>query len=317
MVKLPRVLHCVRFLLLYTCLVCFAGLASTRASTASPNPVFPGRLVDVDGHRMHIYCEGRGLPSIIFDSGTGGFSLEWTEVQKVLSRKTRVCSYDRAGYGWSEMGPLPRTSDRITRELHTLLGKAGVIGPYILAGHSFGGYTAQLFAKNYPEETAGLVLIDSSHPEQIVRMPAREKSQPRPRMPKARSYTVTRHIPHPNYPDEMTIVANRIMGSWSHTMTWREEMTGFSLSAKQVLLSKPMPAVPVVVLTRGIRVWPNNDYGNEMERVWMELQDELSQLSDNSVHLIAERSGHMIHLDQPGIVINAIQTLLDSNFPDK
>ena len=122
---------------------------------------------------------------------------------------------------------------------------------------------------------------------------------------------------HPNFPDEVVLIASRIMNSRHHTSTWREEMTVFPLSAKQVLASKPMPAVPIVVLTRGRRIWPNNAYGDEMERVWMELQDELSQLSDNSVHLIAERSGHSIHLDQPEIVINAMQTMLDANFARK
>ena len=294
-----------------------AGAGFLAASPATPESAIPGKLVDVGGYRLHIYCEGEGIPTIIFDSGTGGFSLEWTRVQNVLSRRTRVCSYDRAGYGWSDMGPLPRTSMRITRELHTLLVKADVTGPYILAGHSFGGYTAQLFARNYPEETAGLVLIDASHPEQIERMPGREAGTPAKRVPGAHSYIVSRHIMHPNFPDEVVLIARRIMNSWHHTSTWREEMTVFPLSAKQVLASKPMPAVPVVVLTRGRRIWPNNAYGDEMERVWMELQDELSQLSDNSVHLIAERSGHSIHLDQPEIVINAMQTMLDANFTRK
>ena len=294
-----------------------AGTAIPGASPAAPVSVIPGKLVDVGGYRLHIYCEGKGLPVIIFDSGTGGFSLEWAQVQKVLSRRTRVCSYDRAGYGWSDMGPLPRTSERITGELHTLLVRADETGPYILAGHSFGGYNAQLFARNYPEETAGLVLIDSSHPEQIARMPSKKPATPARSMPGARSYIVTKHIMHPNFPDEMALIASRIMNSWHHTSTWREEMTAFPMSAKQVLASRPMPAVPVVVLTRGRRIWPNNAYGDEMERVWMELQDELSQLSDNSVHLIAERSGHSIHLDQPGIVITAMQTMLDANFTRK
>ena len=126
------------------CLVAGAQLAASPAASKSS---VPGRLVDVGGYRLHIYCAGEGMPSIIFDSGVGGFSLEWTRVQKVLARRTRVCTYDRAGYGWSDLGPLPRTSERITRELHTLLEKAGVAGPYILAGHSFGGYNAQLFAR--------------------------------------------------------------------------------------------------------------------------------------------------------------------------
>ncbi len=293
-----------------------AYLAGAPPAAASRDPDIPGRLVDVGGYRLHIYCEGQGTPAIIFDSGTGGFSLEWMKVQKVLARRTRVCSYDRAGYGWSDMGPLPRTSARITRELHTLLEKAGIAAPYILAGHSFGGYTAQLFARNYPGETAGLVLIDSSHPEQDSRLPERKSAPPRRDLHRAHSYIVTRHVLHPNFPASLAITAGRIMRSRHHTRTWREEMMVFSLSARQVQDSRPMPAVPLVVLTRGRRVWPNNEYGDEMERVWMELQDELSRLSDDRVHLIAERSGHVIHLDQPEIVITAVQNLLDANFPN-
>lgn len=291
-----------------------AGVTLLMASPTASVSVIPGKLVDVGGYRLHIYCEGDGIPAIVFDSGTGGFSLEWTRVQKVLSRRTRVCSYDRAGYGWSDMGPLPRTSERITRELHTLLEKAQVTGPYILAGHSFGGYNAQLFARNYPDETAGLVLIDSSHPEQAKRFPSRGPKIRRQARPWSHTHNIFKLILHPNYPDEIALTAQRIIQSWHHRLTWREEMNVFSLSAKQVLESRPMPAVPVVVLTRGRRVWPHDAYGNEMERIWMELQDELSELGTNPVHLIAERSGHMIHLDQPGIVISAMQTMLDANF---
>ena len=291
-----------------------AGVTLLMASPTASESVIPGRLVDIGGYRLHINCAGTGIPTIVFDSGTGGFSLEWTRVQKVLSRRTRVCSYDRAGYGWSDMGPLPRTSERITRELRTLLEKAEVTGPYILAGHSFGGYNAQLFARNYPEETAGLVLIDASHPEQAERFPSRKPKVRRQAPPGSHTYRIFKLILHPNYPDENVLKAQRIIQSWHHRLTWREEMNVFSLSAKQVLESRPMPAVPVVVLTRGRRVWPHDAYGNEMERVWMELQDELSQLGANPVHLIAERSGHMIHLEQPGIVINAMQTMLDANF---
>ena len=305
----------VLFLVCSAILACLAGAMLLITSATASHPVIPGKLVDIGGYRLHIYCAGDGMPAVIFDSGTGGFSLEWARVQKVLSRRTRVCSYDRAGYGWSDMGPLPRTSERIARELRTLLEKADVTSPYILAGHSFGGFNAQLFARNYPEETAGLVLIDASHPEQIERLPRPEPQQPpRDVKPMSRSYVISRHIMHPNYPDENALVAQRIYQSWHHKLTRRDEMMVFHLSAKQVLASRPMPEVPVVVLTRGRRVWPNTAYGDEMERVWMELQDELSQLGANPVHLIAERSGHMIHLDQPGIVINAMQTMLNANF---
>ena len=296
---------------------CLAVSAQLMASPATPKSSIPGRLVDIGGHRLHIYCVGEGVPSIIFDSGVGGFSLEWSRVQNVLARRTRVCSYDRAGYGWSDLGPLPRTSERITRELHTLLERAGVAGPYIIAGHSFGGYNAQLFARNYPDQTAGLVLIDSSHPEQIERLPGPEPGTVKRVRPGSNSYVVSWFFPHPNFPDENALMAQRIMQSWQHKMTWREEMMVFSVSAKQVKASRPMPEVPVLVLTRGRSFWPGYSNGDETERVWMELQDELSQLGTNPVHLIAERSGHVIHLDQPGIVITAMQTMLNANFSRK
>ena len=296
---------------------CLALSAQLLASPATPGSDIPGRLVDIGGYRLHIYCVGEGAPTIVFDSGVGGFSLEWSRVQKALATRTRVCAYDRAGYGWSDLGPLPRTSERITRELHTLLERAGVAGPYIVAGHSFGGYNAQLFATNYPDETAGLVLIDSSHPEQIERLPGPKPGTTRRARPGSNSYVVSWFFPHPNFPDENALTAQRVMQGWQHKMTWREEMAVFSVSAKQVQASRPMPKVPVVVLTRGRSFRPGYSSGDETERVWMELQDELSQLGANPVHLIAERSGHVIHLDQPGLVITAMQTMLDANFSRK
>ena len=108
-----------RFALLPALLAGLAHCIASLPTLAAPDTSLyeaPGKLVDVGGYRLHIHCQGQGLPALIFDSGTGGFSLEWMQVQKVLSRHTRVCSYDRAGYGWSDMGPLPRTSRRITQE---------------------------------------------------------------------------------------------------------------------------------------------------------------------------------------------------------
>ncbi len=294
-----------------------SGALVVMASPAAQLTSIPGKLVDVGGFRLHIHCVGQGAPAIILDSGVGGFSLEWTRIQDALGRRTRVCSYDRAGYGWSDLGPLPRTSKRIARELHTLLQKADVAGPYILAGHSFGGYNAQLFARNYPDETAGLVLIDASHPEQIERLPKRNPGTTKKARPRSSSHVVSWFFPHPNFPDENALMAQRIMQGWQHKTTWREEMTVFSVSAKQVQTSRPMPEVPVVVLTRGRSFWPNYANGDETERIWLELQTELSELGSNPVHLIAQRSGHVIHLDQPDIVITAMETMLDANFSGK
>ena len=141
----------------------FAGLVLTVQALTCPADGIdrmldpnPGQMVDIGGRRLHINCQGKNAPVIILDSGIGGFSLEWVTVQRILAGKVRICAYDRAGYAWSEPGPPPRTSSQLVWELHTLLHKAGLAPPYLLAGHSFGGYNVMYFAKRYPEETAGL-----------------------------------------------------------------------------------------------------------------------------------------------------------------
>lgn len=269
----------------------------------------PGQLVDVGGHRMHIYCQGEGEPTIIFDSGAGGFSLEWDTIQKSLSSETRVCAYDRAGYGWSDMGPLPRTSSRIVSELRKLLQNAAIPEPYIMVGHSFGGFTAQFFARKHPQQLAAIVLIDSSHPGQVQRLPkTAKKASARPE--NSRTYSITRPVLHDHYPKETGACAYRLMSSWKYRFTRQEEMLNLPRSAEELMHAAPYKTVPLVVLTRGKRVWPHTSYGDEMEKVWTELQNELSTMNQNSVHLIAENSGHSIHLDQPELVISALRNLL-------
>jgi len=273
----------------------------------------PGKLIDVNGRKMHIYCIGNKSPTIILDSGTGGFSLEWKDIQDSLSQYVRVCAYDRAGYGWSDMGPLPRTTKRITHELHTLLQNAGIHGPYIMVGHSFGGFTAQYFARYFNHEIAGIVLIDSSHEEQVYRLPENGKDVVRRSLHQDRSNMVTRSVMHEHFPKEVAAVAQQLMTRWTALLTWREEMANYALSSRELrdVHDRPILEIPIVVLTRGKRVWPNTPYGDAMETVWKELQDELSSLNGNSTHVIAENSGHVIHLDEPELVVDAIHDVLD------
>lgn len=272
----------------------------------------PGELIDVGGYRLHIHCAGDSGPVVILDAGVGGFSLEWLPVQKALSKHAVVCAYDRAGYGWSDMGPLPRTTAHISGELHSLLHAADLSPPYILVGHSFGGYSIQHFARTYSDEVAGLVFVDSSHPEQVERLPKAERKRRTVTVPGARSVYVMRQMRlHPNYPKGQETLAMELLRSWKSAKTIREEMQGFPISARQVRQAGALPDVPIVVLTRGRRVWPYTEHGDALEATWMTLQDELAHLLPGAVHLIAEDAGHSIHMDKPGIVISAVNTMLN------
>ena len=124
----------------------------------------PGRLIDLGTHRLHLLERGQGSPTIILEAGLMSTVLSWSEIQRTLARSYRVVSYDRAGLGWSDLGPVPRTADRIVEELHTLLERAAIPPPYVLVGHSFGGLTMPLYAARHPQETAGVVLVDPVAP---------------------------------------------------------------------------------------------------------------------------------------------------------
>src|SRR5215207_4765289 len=138
-------------------LVAAAGFTYQTIATEQDKAAYPppGQLVDVGGHRLHIQCVGTGSPTVITESGLGGTSLDWSLVQPAVAQTTRICSYDRAGWGWSDPGPSPRTSGRIVEELRSLLAAAGIAGPYVLVGHSVGGLHAQLFASRYAPEWRG------------------------------------------------------------------------------------------------------------------------------------------------------------------
>ncbi len=135
----------------------------------------PGSFYSVDGRQMHLYCTGTGSPAIVIEAGAGANSLGWQAVQTGLAQLTRVCSYDRAGHGWSEPRPGPRDAETIARELHALLNQAGELRPLVLVGHSAGGLYIREYARQFPSEVAGAVLIDSSSPLQIDELPGWRK----------------------------------------------------------------------------------------------------------------------------------------------
>jgi pimeloyl-ACP methyl ester carboxylesterase len=126
----------------------------------------PGRLIDIGTHRLHLHCAGQRPPTVVFDAALGGSSLSWSLVHPAVACFTRACTYDRAGFGWSDAGPLPRTAGRIADELHHLLQRAAVPGPYVLVGHSYGGLVMRLLAARHADDVAGLVLIEPAIPEE-------------------------------------------------------------------------------------------------------------------------------------------------------
>jgi pimeloyl-ACP methyl ester carboxylesterase len=274
----------------------------------------PGQMVDVGGYRLHIDCRGEGSPTVVMDAGLGGLSLEWLPVQQPLSRQGRVCSYDRAGNGWSDPGPQPRTVAVIVEELHALLVNAAVPGPYVLVGHSFGGYTAQLFAERYPALIAGIVLIDSSHPGQVARFqapPLRMNTAPGKDVAGIMLVSNAPVLPA-HLPAELRRPVLMLMSQHKALVTAAQEFLYFRDSGKQVRENGRLPPVPLVVITRGIAERSARDPRAPMiESLWLQLQDELAARSPRAVHLIATHSGHHVHLDQPELVTSAIGMVRD------
>jgi pimeloyl-ACP methyl ester carboxylesterase len=146
--------------LLYFFLLLLSTVVFSQSTSNKKFVPFKDMLVDAGGHKIHLSVSGNGSPAIVFENGSGDFSFIWTLVQPKIAEFTRAVSYDRAGYAWSEPGPLPRTAHQISLELHTALQNAGIKPPYILVGQSFGGFLVRAFARYYPNEVAGMVLVD-------------------------------------------------------------------------------------------------------------------------------------------------------------
>jgi pimeloyl-ACP methyl ester carboxylesterase len=149
-----------------------AGALTQSALTSHERTLHapPGKLVSVGTHRLHLNCQGSGQPLVLLESGLSGWSQDWALVQPELAKLTTVCSYDRAGYAWSDDAPEPRTGLLAVQDLRTMLRAAGLQGPMVVVGHSWGGMLAQMLAQTHPEEVAGLVLVDALHHDQTASM---------------------------------------------------------------------------------------------------------------------------------------------------
>lgn len=279
----------------------------------------PGRLVDVDGIEMHLYCTGSGSPTVVLDAGLGEFSHTWQGLQPDIAAFTRVCSYDRAGYGWSEASPHSRTSQQIADELHILLQAAEEDGPYLLVGHSLGGFHVRVFAKTYPSETAGIVLLDASHENMGERLPGVQRFpqrviQLRDQARQAKWGTF-RGQPVPplqlGLPAHISPANQRLRRHATYLQTIAAELdVMMSTSANQVRTARNFGDLPVYVISRS-PTWRGSEAlktqaGIDVEAIWHSYQQDHTTLSTNTHHIVADTSGHYVHLEAPTLVRNIL-----------
>jgi pimeloyl-ACP methyl ester carboxylesterase len=286
----------------------------------------PGELVDAGGYGLHLYCMGReaGAPTVVMDSGLGGTVLDWQLVQPELATSMRVCTFDRAGMGWSEAGTQPRTSRQIVRELHTLLGNAGVEGPHVLVGHSFGGTNMQVYASQYPDEVAGMVLVDSALEEEEA-VTFTKSLQPSPVLLKIYAtigltrlpYTLGAETPgltSPELEDEQAAISShrKHIFAIADETSYLEESFAENRAHPMSLGNKPLMVLTAgSAQTEGTGLSPAQ--ADHLDRLHSESQAALARRSENARQIIAEDSGHYIQVDQPALVIDAVRHVVEAS----
>jgi pimeloyl-ACP methyl ester carboxylesterase len=268
----------------------------TRRDLARVPP--PGRLVDVGGHRLHIWCTGRGDTPVVLEAGLGGSTADWGYVQPEVAAFTRVCSYDRAGMGYSDAGPSPRTARRIAGELDRLLEASGIDRPAVLVGASIGGLFARMLATEHPRRAAGLVLVDASHEDQPVEIP-----RVAPVLPwiaatgAARLAGFSLGLPSDAVAPAVRGHARAVSFRTSGYRTAVDELTHLTDTAAEIRATRRALDIAVLVLTAG------RGSGD----AWQRLQRDQLALSRRACQAVAERSGHAVPVGQPEIVVDAIR----------
>lgn len=284
----------------------------------------PGEMVAVSGHDMQLYCTGKaGGPTVVMDSGIGGGVLDWQTVQPKVAKFVRVCSYDRSGLGWSESGPKPRTSPRIVKELHALLKNAGVGGPYVLVGHSFGGANVQLYAAEYPDEVAGMVLVDSALDLRVLDKDLREATEGAAPSPLTLKVVAPLGIARllsggsagqGGPPEGLEEERNALYSGTRHLYAVADESATINESVAEATdAALSLDEKPLIVLSAGARQYPGFKKGQakRMDEQANEFEAGLTDLSQNSKLVVAKDSDHYIQFDRPGLVVDSIRRVVD------
>jgi pimeloyl-ACP methyl ester carboxylesterase len=274
---------------------------ATRKDLAATPP--PGHLVDIGGYRLHLWCTGDGAPAVILDTGLGGSSASWGFVQPDVARFTRVCSYDRAGMGYSDPGPTPRTARRIANELAELLVRSGIGGPVVLVGASIAGLNVRVFASDHPERVAGLVLVDASHEDQVHEVPPMARFVPLlSTIGVLRLFGVSFGQRIESLPPSVRQFARATSFRAAGYQAAADEIIHVRESASEVRSSRRKLTVPVLVITAGRGADEN----------WRRLQRDQASLSERGCLMIAEQSGHVVPIDQPELIVDAIRIVVET-----
>jgi pimeloyl-ACP methyl ester carboxylesterase len=278
------------------------------------NPA-PGQLIDIGGHRLHIFCTGTGAPAVILDTGLGGSFLGWGFVQPEVAKFARVCSFDRAGMGFSDPGPVPRTSTRIAAELHALLDRTGMQEPVVLVGASFGGFDMRVFASQYQDRSAALVLVDASHEDQGARYAAAGVPEQgiwyARAVPLAAALGVMRIAGNSlEHEEELPATMRRYAYIGRSTKAYRsvvDEYLYVGQSAAEVKSTRRKLNMPVIVLTAG-----QSDDLPQARAAWQEMQRDQLELSDLSCQITDEQAHHVMAIETPQVVVRTINLAVNA-----
>jgi pimeloyl-ACP methyl ester carboxylesterase len=305
----------------------YQAIASWLEDRQSP----PGELIDIGSYRLHLHSVGDSGPTIVLDHSLGG--VEGYLLVEELAKLGRVCIYDRAGYGWSDHSLHPRSSDQIVKELDTLLTQAKVDPPYILVGDSFGSYNVRLYAHQFPEKVAGLVLTDALHESGMLKMSIQLQALKLffisgffmsvlgsalgiIRLLRVLSVfeilkPELRHFPQASL--------NRVKRSFcrpKHWITMSREMLALDKSGHQVSAAKDLGALPIVSIKASSffepSFWTNFIPLKGANELREKMHVELQCLSTQYLQIEASESGHFVWIDQPDVIVNAVEAVLDS-----
>lgn len=281
-----------------------SALLVLLASCKSPSDGPLDKLVDIGSHRLFIHCIGEGSPTIVIDTGIGETYESWEPVIESLSQSTRVCAYDRAGYGQSEIGPMPRDSQRVTDELNLLLTKSSVKSPYVLVGHSLGGLHMQVFTAKYPEQVAGAVLLDPSplawimgegFPE-LRELFKQEATAMQAAAEAARASSDPEAKAQADFLETVASEFEQLIGNTGH----------------QVAAISSFGELPLIVIGA---TEPEPNFGESAQafrQFWNDESRTLAGKSENGRFILAEGSSHHIHLDAPDVLTDEILQIVEN-----